>query len=318
VAGSPNPPVGVDADIDALLGETIRKVGPSPKELEASRELQAMLDAARAKPAELVDPRTLPVRHSRLKAFALSPAHYLLWCQDQTEETLALRMGSAVHGGLLLGRDLVCYDGRRAGKKWERFEAHHKERGAIVLSEEEYSVAHGVVDAVRRHPRAMELLFDGTVREQRIDWAIGDRACRSTPDAANVSPTYRTVVDLKSARSTEPRWFAREALKRYYHAQLAFYDDALEHEHGRHADEHFIVAVENVAPFNVVVLRIPDATRLAAQKLNRLWWEQLLLAEATNTYGGYVTDDIDLELPDYDQADVPHVVEIDGKHVFTD
>ncbi len=303
-----------DTDIDAMLNGTFAKVGESPSVLEASAKLQAMIDAARGAPKGVIDPRSLPVRFSRLKAFSLSAAHYLLWCQDMTEETIALRMGSAVHAGIFLNRKIVCYDGRRTGKAWERFERHHQELGAIILNEKEYRIAVGIVDAVRRHERAMDLLFDGTVVEERIDWKFGDRACRGTPDA--YCRTRNT--DLKSARSTEPRWFAREAIKRHYHAQMSSYDDAIAFKLGAPPVEDYLVAVENVAPFNVTVLRLPDKTREVGAKLCRQWWEQLLAAESANYYGGYCESDIELEIPEYDDHHGPTQVEVDGRLITID
>lgn len=303
-----------DSDIDALLGDTIAKVGESPKVIEASAQLQAMIDAARGTPPELVDPRTLAVRFTRLKALSLSAAHYLLACQDLTEETLALRMGSAVHAGLFLNHDVVCYDGRRQGKAWERFEkrCHELERRTIILNEKEYRLAAGVIDSVRRHKRASELLFDGTTIEQTLDWNWNGRTCRSTPDAC----TKIRNTDLKSARSTEPRWFAREALKRHYHAQMGFYSDAMQQTNGVRPSEEYLVAVENVAPFNVTVLRLPDETREVGAKLRYIWWARLLAAEQLGHYGPYVEADIDLEIPHYEHE--PVEVEVDGQLVTVD
>ena len=290
-------------------------IGEPQSVLAASARLQAMLDSAKGVTKPLVDPRTLPVRFSRLKAFALSAAHYLLWCQDDGEETLALRMGSGFHAALFANRELVCYEGRRAGKAWEQFELDHRERDAVILNEKEYAIAMGMVDAVRRHPRAMQLLFDGTTVERRIDWTFSERACRSTPDAFRSGPGGWNV-DLKSTRCTEPRWFAREALKRHYHAQLGMYDDAIAADTGTRPMETYLIAVENVAPFNVVVLRMPAETREAAAKLLRTWWERLLAAETLNYYGGYVEADIDLELPPYELAETSDLaVEVDGELV---
>ncbi len=292
-----------DADIDALLGDTIAKVGESPAFLEQSAKLQAMIDAARGKPPELVDPRTLEVRFSRLAQFALSPAHYLASCQEEVDESLALRMGSAVHAGLFLNRPVVCYDGRRQGKAWERFEKHFDERNAVILNEKEYRVAIGVIDAVKRHGRAMELLFgDGAITERTYHWERGGRNCRATPD----SHTARRLNELKSTRCGHPRIFERDALRRHYHCQVGFYDQALE----RQSDELHVIAVENVAPHNVVVWRISDRARLAAEKLITQWWEQLTTCEATNTYPGYVEADIEL--------DVPEQITFGGEPLFVD
>jgi exodeoxyribonuclease VIII len=304
-----------DADIYSLLGDVIAKVGESPESIVASAKLQAMIDAARGKARELVDPRSLPVRFSRLKMFALSGAHYLDSVQDDFEETLALRMGASVHAGLFENRPVVCYDGHRRGKTWERFEKHYLEQRAVILNEPEYRLAIGVIDSVRRNARAMEILFDGTSTEERIDWMRGDRACRSTPDSYHRKGNHNS--DLKSSRSTEPRWFAREALKRHYHAQLAFYDEPLEQRFGRRPDENYLVAVENVAPFNVTIMRLPDETREVGGKLVHLWFAQLLNAEQLEHYGGYVEGEVDLEIPHYENHE-PVTVELDGKLVTID
>lgn len=304
-----------DADIDALLGSTIQKVGgDSQRFLEETGKLQAMLDAARAEPRPLVDPRTLPVRFSRLKQLSLSAAHYLDACQREVDESLALRMGAGVHAALFLNRPLVCYDGHRAGKAWDKFEKRHKERGAVILNAREYAEATAIVRAVQRHARAMQLLFDGTTCEETFSWSYLGRECRSTPDAyvAGVRNT-----DLKSTRTAEPRRFARDALARHYHAQMAFYAEALERHTGRAAGEHYLVAVENVRPYNVVVWRLPERTLEVGAKLCRLWFEHLLQCEASNHYPGYVESDVDLEIPEFDHHE-PFAVEVNGELVVVD
>lgn len=305
---------GDDSDIDALLGDTIAKVGESPTVIEASKRLQAMIDASNAEPLPLVDPRTLPVRFTRLKALAQSGAHYLDACQEDELDSIAIRMGAAFHASLFENRKVVRYPGRRAGKDWERFEKRHKEQNAVILNEREYEVAIGMIGALRRHDRAMELLFDGTTRERTILWERPDRKqpCRATPDA--YAPNRS--VELKSARCTEPKWFMREGLKRFYHAQLGWYDDGLERELGTRPAESYIVACENAKPFNVTVFRLPAETREAAVKLCRTWWERLLAAETLNHYGGYVDSDVDFELPANELAEQISF-EVDDDEQFT-
>lgn len=311
MAGKTHGPIATDdSDIDALLGETIAKVGESPSVIAASQRLQEMLDAAaRGDGIDLIDPRTLPVRFTRLKSLALSAAHYLHACQDDFEETLALRMGSAFHALLFENRKVLRYPARRQGKAWERFHRASAEQNAVVLNDAEYVVAMGMIDALRRHPRAMELLFDGTTREHTIVWQRPDRAtgCRATPDAYAKDRS----VELKSARCTEPKWFMREAMKRFYPSQLHWYDDGLEVELGTRPADSYIVAVENAKPFVVTVFRLPAETREAAAKLNRKWWERLLAAETNTYYGGYVEADVDLELPANELAEM--VVEANGE-----
>jgi hypothetical protein len=304
-----------DADIDALLGATIAKVGESPKVAAAAAQLQAQIAAAQPAQPAAVDPRSLPVRFTRLKALAQSAAHYQLACQDDVKDTIALRLGAGVHAGLFLNRPVVCYPDRRAGNAWKRFEKHHRELGAVILSPPEYRIETAMVAAVRRHPRAMELLFDGTATERRIDWSRGDRACRSTPDAFHRAGLHQ--AELKSTRCAEPRWLAREALRRFYHAQTAFYDEPIALETGRVPGEDRIVAIENVPPFCVSVLRLTDEVRELGAKLVHLWFEALRRAEHSNYYGGYVEGDVDLELPSFENRE-PVTVEIDGQLVTID
>ncbi len=302
-----------DADIDAMLGSTMSQVGESRIVVEASAKLNAMLDAAKGAAKALVDPRTLPVRFSRLKWFSRSAAHYQWSAQSEWPRSLALRMGSGVHAGLFLDKPLVCYDGIRNGKAWKAFEARHTELDAVILNAKEYATAVGIVASVRRHERAMSLLFDGTTIEHRFDWSSGGRACSSTPDAyvAGVRNT-----DLKSTRTAEPRRFMRDAVERHYHSQLYFYDDAIEAYTGKRPADSFIVAVENVAPFPVVVLRMPAETQEVGAKLCGLWWAQLRAAELANYYAGYVESDIELEIPQYGHE--PVVVEADGELITID
>jgi len=304
-----------DADIDALLGAAIAKVGESPKVLAAEALLQAQLAAAQPPPRELVDPRTQRVRFTRLKALANSAAHYLLAVQDNFEETLATRIGSGVHAGLFLNRPVVTFPGRRQGKAWERFERRELERGAVIVNEAEYATTSGMINAVRRHRRASEILFDTTTTELRIDWARGERACRSTPDSFRSDGGW--LSDLKTTRCAEPRWLAREALRRHYHAQLSFYGEPTALKTGSTPGEEYIVAVENVAPYCVTVLRLPDETREVGSKLCHVWFSALLAAEHSNYYGGYVEGDVDLELPGTETHE-PISVEIDGQLMTID
>lgn len=249
----------------------------------------------------MIDPRSLPVRFSRLKQMAASPAHYLHSCQagdDEGGESLPLRLGTATHSLLFEGgSNLAVYDGRRAGKQWEAFDDEARAAGLHVVNRKEYDQASAIAAAVRGHALASSLLLaPSTVREQRIDWTRAGRACRSTPDAVNHGD--KLLIDLKTTRCAEPEWFAREAVRRAYHAQLAFYDEAVG------ADDqwqHLIVAVESKAPHPVVVWRLSPAALDAGRALVTTWWEQLRQCEEANHWPGYTdqmqTLDCDGDMP---------------------
>jgi hypothetical protein len=61
------------------------------------------------------------IHFSRLKLMALSPAHFKA-AEELNEETPARRMGSLVHA-LVLGGDLIVFDGARTGNAWKSFKA---------------------------------------------------------------------------------------------------------------------------------------------------------------------------------------------------
>lgn len=310
----------VDADIDELLGSTFARVGDSPKVAAAAAELEAHIAAAAPAPPKLVDPRSLEVRFTRLKAWTLSGRHYLQACQGDVDESVAIRIGAAFHAGLFLNRPVRRFPGRRAGKAWERFQRRAADDDAVVLIDSEYAKTTAMIRAVKEHPRAMELLFADTVTERTLRWERGERKCRSTPDAVHMKADHQ--AELKSTRCAEPRWLAREALRRFYHAQMSFYDQPIERELGRRPGEDRIVAVENVPPYNVTVLRLTDEARELGDKLVHKWFERLLAAELHNYYGHYVETDVDLELPEYELSDfeqhAPVTVEVDGQLMTID
>ena len=243
----------------------------------------------------IIDPRTVPVRFSRLKRFSQSAAHYHAACQWDDDDTLSRRIGRGAHA-ILFNTPLVVWHKRRQGKAWEAFETEHA--GREILTESEHLQALAIANAIRRHPIAAPLLFDGTALERSLSWKIDGRSCTGTPDS--VGPGR--VVDLKTARTTEPDRFTRQATWMHYHAQLAWYQDGLELAGKQRPAECYIVAVESVAPYAVTVLKLTERALDAGRKLNRLWWERLRACESANAWPPYAQSVIDFDVPD-DDAD---------------
>lgn len=283
----------LDADIDALLASTlggaVQTSAPRATAAEReraveqlSRELADQIDESNDAPPPAVDPRTIPVRFSRLKHMALSPLHYWDACQADRDDTLAMRLGRGTHA-LVLGEPVVCYPGRRVGKAWERFARDHE--GIEILNEREWDIAAGISRNILRHPIAVELLLGADVtREQTIEWEWMGRACTSRPDARLGG---RIVTDLKTTRCAEPARFQRDATSMGYPAQLAFYAMATAHLTGQDVEELYVVAVESRRPYAVTVLRLEDEARLAGMQQCRLWFERLLQCEAADDWPAY-------------------------------
>jgi hypothetical protein len=240
----------------------------------------------------IVDPRSVPVRFSNLKRMAQSPAHYRAACQYPDGDTLSRRLGRGVHA-MLFGQPLVLWTGKvRNGKAWDAFEGLHSDKE--ILNAKEHAQASSITRAIRSNADAARLLFDGTTLERRIHWQLQGRDCAGTPDA--VGPLG--LVDLKTARTTEPDKFVRAASWMAYHAQLAWYRDGCELAGLPRPDPCFIVAVESVEPYAVTVLRLTERALDQGRRLSRLWFERLLVCEASNEWPSYSQSIVDFDLPD--------------------
>lgn len=261
------------SDIDALSAELRDELADAPRR-------------------SLVDPRRVPVRFSNLKRIAQSPAHYRAACQYPDGDTLSRKIGRGVHA-MLFNQPLSLWTGKvRNGKAWDAFLAANQNRE--ILNAKEHAQASAIAASIRSNRDASRLLFDSTVLERRLYWQIQGRQCAGTPDA--VGP--HGLVDLKTARTTEPDKFTRAATWMAYHAQLAWYQDGCELAGLPRPDPCYIVAVESVEPYAVTVLRLTERALDMGRRLNRLWFERLMVCEASNEWPSYSQSIVEFDLHD--------------------
>jgi hypothetical protein len=314
-----------DADIDALMGAVVGGNGevaafpeaavvpiataPKRKVAKLSRALAAEL-AKNETERTVVDPRTIPVRFSRLKHMSASAAHYWQACQEDNDDTIAMRFGRGFHA-LCLGTPVHRWTGKnRNSNDYKEFVEDNP--GVEVMTAKEWDTAHRMFEAIQRHATARELLFGkGSVLEETIEWQFGGRACTSRPDARRGTDL---LVDLKSTVCAEPRKFNRDAVFRGYHSQFSFYGHAIADKFGAFPTASYCVAVEKKKPHVVTVLELPKATLDEGEKAWRLWWEQLMTCEAANVWPGYTEAIEKIEV--FDTGDVRLV--IDGEEMSFD
>jgi hypothetical protein len=231
-----------------------------------------------------------PVRFSRLKLMAKSPQHYL---SQTVEETAAMERGTAVHTLLLGGPRLTFFPGpARRGKEWEAFEAANAD--AQILTRTDYDTANAMADSVRRNKLAMEVLAGR--HEVELAWKFLGRDCGSKVDV--IGGGGRWVTELKTARDAEPTRFMWQAIRMNYHAQLAFYQDAVEASGQGDPQDAFVVAVESSAPYVVTTLRLTDRALEQGRRLFRLWFERVLACEEAKAWPGYCESIVDLDVPE--------------------
>lgn len=232
-----------------------------------------------------------PVRFSCLKNMSRSPAHYIESLRGRAD-SLSMRIGRIVHM-TVFGQTPIVFPGTRRGKEWDAFAETHAEEDIFTTSE--YDAALPIISSLLDNPEhwhAKELLTRG-VAEKRIDWKWLGRACRGTPDVAG-----EFLVELKTTRNAQPEWFAREALFRSYHAQLAWYRQGLVLSGAQPPGLVYIVAVETSPPYPVVVRILTERAMQQGERLCRLWMERLLACESSGSWPGYVQSAVELDVPD--------------------
>lgn len=230
-----------------------------------------------------------PVRFSLLKEIEKSGQHYLHALTAGRKDTAPMRVGRAVHSIALGGAPVVEYPERRAGEAWEEFQIEHA--GAEILSSTEYSTAMGATESLARHRDAMELIEGARLREHQFAWRRGGFRCGGRADF--IAPG-RYVGDLKMTRSAHPERFARQALAMSYHAQLSWYGFGLE-QIGIATPEKYLISVENVAPYLVVVRRLTPRAIDRGGRLCTLWLEQLRGCVESGKWPGYAETTLDLD-----------------------
>jgi hypothetical protein len=244
------------------------------------------------------------IHTSTLKEMAVSPRHYRqAVIGERRTDTKPLRLGRVLHAMTLTPKapaNVTIFEGRRAGKVWEEFEAAHK--GSYIVTRSELSTAAAMRESIYACPEARELLADGE-GELTMKWIRHGMAIRGRLDWLG----SRGLVELKSTRVIEPRRFAAEVVNRAYHAQIGMYADGVYACTGELPAVSMIV-VENVPPHDVVVYRVRPEDVAAGWQLASNWIERV--AECTETgrwpgvAGGAV---LDLELPSWTFGDAAGV-----------
>jgi hypothetical protein len=241
------------------------------------------------------------VRFSRLKLIGKSPAHYHAGVDT---ETSAKDKGTAVHAVLLGGRDVVCYDEKtdsgkqrpRHGKDWDRFrELHHRD---IIVTPKEYEQVMGMVEAVRAHRQAMELIGHADGREETLLFDFLRLEARTTPDLW--ARPY--VAELKTSISSAPSKFMWQSLRFGYHAQMAFHRIGLKRAKMVEPPESFVIAVESTPPYPVTVFRFTPRALEQGEKTIRAWCETLKGCLASDQWPPYAQSTVDLDVPDDEAA----------------
>lgn len=225
------------------------------------------------------------INWSTLKHLAVSPLALRWAIEHPREDTDALRLGRAIHCLVLEGPEVfrarwvaatTCAATTTRGTPCRsqgslyldgawfcRVRGHAPpeaidplvEEGLEVLTEDALSVANACAESLHGHPVAAELLRGGA-REQRLEWRdpLTGLACRGTVDLLH-DRAY--LLDLKTTRHATPDQFARDAERRRYYGQVAWYlDGAIAAGRLEAGAAVYIAAVQTRGPYDCAVWHV--------------------------------------------------------------
>lgn len=249
---------------------------------------------------------------SRLKNLGRSPAHYRHALLEPREDTSALRNGRANHVAIFEPEKFaslvsVWDGGRRQGKAWDSF--CDANIGKDILTKSEYDLLLGMQRAVRQHPVASRYLRHGQA-EVSILWTYATESVQGLPGLRIPCKSRLDylaadwILDLKTCRDASPMAFGRSAFNLEYHAQAAYYVDAVEERTGRRLP-YFIVAAELSPPCVVQVYQLPEHVLSAGRDHHRSLLYRLDECRREDRWGGYSDEEMDLELPRWSGIETP-------------
>jgi len=215
------------------------------------------------------------VHQSDLKAIAQSPAHYRWQIDHPRDDSPAMRIGRAIHALYLQGIEPVVFDGKRSTKGYAEFVAPLGDAAEDVLIVSERDTVLRMRDALIRDTHATEILSRCPEREVSIEWELMGLPCAGRLDLRGSG----VLADLKSCRCAHPRKFLWEAENKFhYDAQLPWYDVAggiRPIGPDTQWSDQYLIAVENVAPYNVLVYQL-DPLRIDQGWSKIVEWMQIL------------------------------------------
>lgn len=232
------------------------------------------------------------VNISKLSPIATSPKHF--HAQPTKLDTESLVIGRAAHSATFeLNRFALNYTvwrgGIRRGKKWDAFVEANADKS--ILNEKEYLLAMVIRLSVLGHPISAPILEGKGSGEVSICWRDYDTKilCKGRLDWLPASRV--TIYDLKTARSIDPRVFARACNTYNYYVRAAFYCDGLATL--THDRPHFeFIAVENTPPHDVAVYAAPRLALQYGRQTYKEWLHLLADCQKHDTWPGIAEDAI--------------------------
>jgi len=206
-----------------------------------------------------------------IKNMLQSPAHYD-WSRTHRRERVAFDVGHAAHAKILgVGLGVVAYPDehltpsgnvstKAATEAWAK---DQRAAGLVPVAPDQIAAVDAMAEKVAAHPIAGPL-FTGGAPEVSLFWddPVTGVACKGRIDYLHGEPV---AVDLKTARTADPRRFGSTAAGYGYAEQAMHYLAGLAATRGDTDARFFQVLVETEAPHHVAVVELDETFRFLAE-----------------------------------------------------
>lgn len=234
-----------------------------------------------------------------------SPAHYYAWVRGELadEDSPALAFGRAFHTALLepekYERRYIVEpdfgDCRFKENKARRDDWRREAAGKVPVEATDARRIERMVESVRRHPRARNLIAGGQP-EVTVKWTDDATGLTCKGRVDYYRPDLRLIVDAKTALDASPSAFRKSCASYGYGRQEAMYRAGFA-AIGK-AVEHFVfLAVEKEPPYLVGLYTLSGESVARGHESIRKDMETMAECLRTGRWPGYSDELVELELP---------------------
>jgi exodeoxyribonuclease VIII len=166
----------------------------------------------------------------------------------------------------------------------------------LIIKGEEATALDGILNSLRKHKTASELLHKGHA-EESFFWQdpVTGLVCKCRPDLWKDG----VLVDVKTTINASPHEFSRTIANMMYHFQAAYYLDGVSAVLGEPFREFVIIAIEKEPPYAVATYRLDEATIDAGRMLYRKALRTLRQCKTRGVYPAYPDRLVAASLPSW-------------------
>lgn len=254
------------------------------------------------------------ISNSGLALIDKSPRHYYAWRLDPK------RPPEPERGGQLEGTLLHCallepaeFEKRyvlgptmhRGSKAWKEWVSHNTKDGRYPIQGEQYETAFAQAESARALPDVAAAVAKGA-SEVSAYWndPVTGVLCKCRPDFVHDAGSGVVLLDAKTYSSADKFEFSRQAARKGYHRQDAFYSDGYALATQRPVLAFLFVVIEDEWPFSACAIMLDEPSRAQGRALYRRNVNAYADCLKHNTWPGYSSAIELVGLPKYAMEDL--------------